>query len=249
MTSAPLAVLALLPWPDWVALAVFFAGWVGYATFARRRASVQPSVLAATNAERRRWMLRTTWRENRVIDGVVVQNLSTSPSFFASTTILIIGGLLAVLSTTEKASELVQDLPFAARTSVLVFDLKVLLLTGIFVYAFFRFTWSLRQYSFGAILLAAAPDAQDFAAEGERAQALRDAFADRAGRVVGLAAETFNDGLRAYYFAFAAVAWFFSPLAFMIGTAGVVWILYQREFRSEVLQALTRPDRGPDAGR
>ena len=37
-------------------------------------------------------MLQTTWRENRVVDGVVVQNLSTSPSFFASTTILIIGG-------------------------------------------------------------------------------------------------------------------------------------------------------------
>ena len=67
---------------------------------------------------------------------------------------------------------------------------------------------------------------------------MRQAFAERAGRIVGLAAETFNDGLRAYYFAFAAIGWFFSPLAFAVATAGVVWILYQREFRSEVLGAL-----------
>ena len=56
-------------------------------------------------------MLQTTYREMRVVDGVVIQNLSTSPSFFASTTILIIGGLLAVLGTTEKASELVREHP------------------------------------------------------------------------------------------------------------------------------------------
>ena len=66
----------------------------------------------------------------------------------------------------------------------------------------------------------------------------REAFATRAGRVMGLAAETFNDGLRAYYLAFAAVAWFFSPLAFMLATAGVITILYQREFRSDVLAVL-----------
>jgi uncharacterized membrane protein len=66
----------------------------------------------------------------------------------------------------------------------------------------------------------------------------RNAFAQRAGRVMGLAAETFNDGLRAYYFAFALVAWFISPWAFIAGTAGVVWILYRREFHSEVLGVL-----------
>ena len=83
----------------------------------------------------------------RVLDGVVIQNLSTSPSFFASTTILIIGGLLAVLRTTEKATELVREILFAARTSVLVFDLKIVLMLMIFIYAFFRFTWSMRQYT------------------------------------------------------------------------------------------------------
>ncbi len=230
-----LSALATQPWTDWAAVVVFFSGWIGYAWFARRWGRTHPSLLATTNRIRRAWMLQTTYREVRVIDGVVIQNLSTSPSFFASTTILIIGGLLAVLRTTDKASELVREIPFAAMTSVLVFDLKIVLLLVIFVYAFFRFTWSMRQYTFGALLIASAPEARTFEAQGLS----RDDFADRAGRIVGLAAETFNDGLRAYYLAFAAVAWFFSPLVFMLATAGVITILYKREFHSDVLAMLS----------
>jgi len=230
------AVLALLPLIDWIALIVFFGGWSGYAGFARKQAQQHhSSILAATNRIRRQWMLQVTHREVRVIDGVVVQNLSTSPSFFASTTILIIGGLLASLGASERATELVREIPFAVRTSVLVFDLKLMLLLVIFVYAFFRFTWSLRQYTFGALLVASAPEAKAFDADP---QLSREAFADRAGRVVGMAAETFNDGLRAYYMAFAAIGWFFSPLIFMVATAGVIYVLYQREFRSDVLAVL-----------
>ncbi|WP_280152425.1 DUF599 domain-containing protein [Piscinibacter sp. XHJ-5] len=236
--ESTLRVLTVLPWLDWAALVVLFTGWSGYAWFARRLAGRRPSILATTNRIRRQWMLQATYRDARVIDGVVIQNLSTSPSFFASTTILIIGGLLAMLGTTEKANELVREIPFAARTSVLVFDMKLVLLLGIFVHAFFRFTWSMRQYTFGALLIASAPEAKQFDALGDEAPARRNAFADKAGRVVALAAETFNDGLRAYYFSFAAIGWFFSPLAFMLATVGVVYILYQREFRSEVLKDL-----------
>jgi uncharacterized membrane protein len=235
LTMSLPAVLALLPWFDWVALAAFFVSWAGYAMFARQRGQTHSSILAATNRIRRQWMLQVTHREVRVIDGVVVQNLSASPSFFASTTILIIGGLLAALGASEKATELVREIPFAVRTTALVFDLKLLLLTGIFVYAFFRFTWSLRQYTFGALLVASAPEAKEFVNNDTLS---REAFADRAGRVVGMAAETFNDGLRAYYMAFAAIGWFFSPVVFILATAGVVYVLYQREFRSDVLEVL-----------
>jgi uncharacterized membrane protein len=226
-----------LPWTDWLALLAFFTGWAGYVLFARRHASKRPSILALTNRERRRWMLRTTLRENRVVDGVVVQSLSASPQFFASTTILIIGGLLAALSASDQASSMVAEIPFAARTSVLVFDVKLVLLSGIFVYAFFRFTWSIRQYTFGALLVAAAPEPAHFR-EHDADGSEREAFADRAGRVMGLAAETFNDGLRAYYMSFAATAWFFSPWALMTATGLVVWVLYRREFHSDVLAVL-----------
>lgn len=231
-----LKLLTVMPAADWLALGLFFVSWAGYAWFARWRGQTEQTLLATTNFYRRMWMLRVAERENRVVDGQVVQNLSTSPSFFASTTILIIGGLLALLGTTDKATELVQELPFAARTSVLVFDLKLGVLTGVFVYAFFRFTWSLRQYTFGALLLASAPDRKVF----EAGEASKEDFADRAGQVVGMAADTFNDGLRAYYMAFAVIGWFLSPLWFMLGTVGVIYVLYQREFHSDVL-AVLRP--------
>jgi uncharacterized membrane protein len=46
--------------------------------------------------------------------------------------------------------------------------------------------------------------------------------------------------LRAYYFSFAALAWFISPLAMVLAALLVVGILYSREFRSEVLEILKR---------
>lgn len=233
---------SLLPWQDWVAVLVFLTAWIGYAMFARNQSKQNHSLLVLTNRERRRWMLASTYRENRVFDGVITQTLSASPSFFASTTILIIGGVIAMLGTTEKASELVREIPFAARTSALIFDLKLFLLLGIFIYAFFRFTWSLRLYSFGALLVASAPDSDEFKKLSEETDAQpnahRVAFADKAGKVMGMAAETFNDGLRAYYMSFAVIAWFFSPLAFGIATAAVLFVLYRREFKSDVLSVL-----------
>jgi uncharacterized membrane protein len=227
------SVIRLLPWVDWAALLLFFAGWGGYVWFARHLTDQRPSLLASTNRIRRDWMLQVTHREVRVVDGVLLQNMSTSPSFFASTTILIIGGLLALLGSSS-ASQVVSEIPFAVRTSSLVFDMKVALLLSIFVYAFFRFTWSMRQYTFGALMVASAPEASQFAEQ----QLSREAFAERAGRVVGLAAETFNDGLRACYFAFAALAWFVSPVLFAVATGGVIYVLYQREFHSDVLAVL-----------
>ncbi|WP_048440997.1 DUF599 domain-containing protein [Caenimonas sp. SL110] len=227
-------VLELLPWYDWLALAWFFGAWVGYAWFAKYWGARRPSLLATTNRYRRYWMLQATVRDPRVLDGIITQSLSSSPSFFASATIIILGGLLALLGTTDKAAEFVREIPFAARTTMLVFELKALVLLAIFINAFFRFTWSMRQYTFGALVLGSMPPPEDFAS----GKFEREQFADKAGKLLGMAAETFNDGIRAYYFSFAAMAWFFSPLVFAVATAVVVAVLYLREFRSEVLHVL-----------
>jgi uncharacterized membrane protein len=117
----------------------------------------------------------------------------------------------------------------------LVFEFKILVLVVIFVYAFFRFSWSMRQYTFVALLIGGMPPAEDFA-RGEAST--RHRYADRAAAMTGLAAETFNGGLRAYYFSFAALGWFFSPMLFALATLLVAGILYSREFRSEVLTLL-----------
>lgn len=227
-------IFALLPPADWMALAAFFGLWIGYAWFARFWGQRQRSLIITTNRWRSEWMLQATARDPRMLDGLITQNLSQTPAFFSSTSIIIIGGLFAVLGTTDKAAELVREIPFAQPTPLLVFEFKVLVLVAIFVYAFFRFSWSMRQYTFVALLIGAMPPPEAFAS----GQADAAAWARRAGALVGSAAETFNDGLRAYYFSFAAMAWIFSPLAMTGAAVLVAAVLYSREFRSDVLQVL-----------
>lgn len=226
--------ITVFPGADWLALVCFVALWAGYAWFAKAWGVRKPSLLGTTNRYRGFWMLQATSRDPRMLDGLITQSLSQTPAFFCSTSILIIGGLFAVLGTTEKAAEMVSEMPFAQATSLAVLELKILVLLAVFVYAFFRFSWSMRQYTFVSLLIGGLPDPKDF----EAGQFDRERFAQRAADMVGAAAETFNDGLRAYYFSFAALAWFFSPLAMVGGTLLVVLILYRREFHSEVLGIL-----------
>lgn len=228
-------ILQILPWTDWVALGFFLLVWVGYTWFAKHSSDGKHSILAMTNRYRHQWMLETTARDPRMLDGIITQTLSATPAFFCSTTILILGGLFALLGTTDKAAELVREIPFAEQTPILVFEFKILVLVVIFVYAFFRFSWSMRQYTFVALLIGAMPPAQSFeSAQGSS----RLRYADRAAAMTSLAAETFNGGLRAYYFSFAAMGWFFSPTLFALATLLVAGILYSREFKSEVLALL-----------
>lgn len=228
-------IIELLPWIDWIALGFFLSLWIGYAMFAKHWSDGQHSILAMTNRYRHLWMMQTTARDPRMLDGIITQTLSATPAFFCSTTILILGGLFALLGTTDKAAELVREIPFAQQTPMLVFEFKILVLVMIFVYSFFRFSWSMRQYTFVALLIGAMPPASSFES-GEVGD--RQTYADRAAAMTGLAAETFNGGLRAYYFSFAALGWFFSPAIFALATVLVVGILYSREFKSEVLTLL-----------
>jgi uncharacterized membrane protein len=229
-------IINLIPWADWLALVCFFALWVGYAWFAKFWGARRPSLIGTTNRYRTYWMMQTTARDPRMIDGLITQTLSHTPSFFSSTSILVIGGLFALLGTTDKATELMSEIPFAQTTSLIVFEFKILVLVGIFVYAFFRFSWCMRLYTFVALVIGAMPPPEAFESGQEDAKV----HAERAAAMVGAAAETFNDGLRAYYFSFAALAWFVSPLTMVLAAVMVVAILYSREFRSEVLQILKR---------
>ena len=227
-------ILQLLPWADWAALVFFLLAWLSYAQFAKHGDEGPTSILSLTNHYRRLWMLQATARDPRMLDGIITQNLSNTPTFFCSTTLLILGGLFALLGTTDKAAELVREIPFAEQTPMLVFEFKILVLVVIFIYAFFRFSWSMRQYTFVSLLIGSMPKPSDF----ETGDADRGQYAQRAARMTGLAAETFNSGLRAYYFSFAALGWFLSSWAFGLATVLVVGVLYRREFRSEVLHLL-----------
>ena len=110
----------------------------------------------------------------------------------------------------------------------------MLCLCIIFVYAFFTFSWCMRQYNFAAVLVGSAP----MVGERHVTEQERKAFAERTARVISMAANQFNFGLRAYYFGMATLAWFINPWFFMLVTAGVVVVLYRREFHSDVLEVM-----------
>ena len=218
---------------DWLGLAWFFLWWVAYVQFAERMGRRRPSLVGIMTALRASWMRATVMREVRIGDVNILANLSNGSTFFASTTLLILGGLLALLGTTDKLASVVMELPFTRRGPERMWDIKILTLTAIFIFSFFKFTWSLRLYHFCSVMVGAAPEHTEL--EGSA----REDFVRRASKTASLAADSFNNGLRAYYFGMAALLWFINPWAWMIATSWVVLILYHREFHSAALRTMS----------
>jgi len=58
-----------------------------------------------------------------------------------------------------------------------------------------------------------------------------------------LALHAYNYGLRSYYFALAAMCWFFHPVLLILMSIWVVYTLYTREFNSKAVKAITAAQR------
>jgi len=56
--------------------------------------------------------------------------------------------------------------------------------------------------------------------------------------IMSFASNNFNQGLRSYYFAMAAMSWFLHPWVMIATTMWIAWVLYAREFRSRTLSVL-----------
>jgi uncharacterized membrane protein len=226
-------VLAVLPftWLDAIALAWFAALWAGYQWYADYGTAGQPRLGREMDRFVRGWIERMVERDNRMVDVNVLRNLMRSSQFFASTTMLILGALVALMGYAERAASVVAELPFGQQVSQRLWELKILVLLLIFVYGFFKFSWSLRQFGFASILVGAARkppgNALEYAAD-----------IDRTAVILSFANRNFNQGLRAYYFGVAALTWFLHPALMMVVTIGVLYVLHQREFRSRTLEIL-----------
>ena len=71
----------------------------------------------------------------------------TSVSFYANTTIYIIAGLVAALGASDKLLSFTAELPFGGAGNRELLEIKLMLLLASFVFAYFKFTWSLRQFN------------------------------------------------------------------------------------------------------
>jgi len=179
-------------------------------------------------------MLRILDREIRVADNTAIANLERSVAFFASTTMLIIAGLITVLGSTDRAIALVDHLPLSTPTTNTEWEIKIILLIFVMVYAFFKFTWSLRQYGFVTIMFGSAPVPNEEISEQEKGK-----LAEKMASMISMAANNFNIGLRTYYFSISMLTWFLNTWLFMLTASMIVFILYRREFKSSTLRILT----------
>jgi len=223
--------LTKFSWPDWIALGWFLLCWLGYEQVVERGWSGHTSLMEETHRLRQAWARVMLGRNPRIVDVALIGNLLPSLSFYANTSIYIIAALFAALGTMDQLMTAASELPFSRVISREATELKLLVLLGVFVIAYFKFTWSLRQFNLLSITLGSVP--HDASKDELESHALKFAA------VNSCAGNDFNRGLRAYYFGMAVMSWMVSPWLFMVSTLLIVIVLARREFSSPVLKALT----------
>lgn len=221
-----------LPLSDIIGLLWFVALWVGYTFYTDRGTPRAHSLRAAMHRNRYLWMTQILRRDNRIMDAQILSQLGQGATFFASTTLLILVGLFTALGALDETVGALRRIPFADKVTLLQWEVKLLTLIVIFVHAFFKFTWGLRQFNYCAVLVGAAPAPKDGSDEE---------WARRTAWLSTLASKDFNQGLRAYYLGLSVIAWFVNGWLFMVAATLVVFVLYWREYHSEALRTLELP--------
>ena len=219
---------------DWLSLVVFFACWAGYAWFSEHSRWGAGGLIGTSQTYRLTWAYRMLERDIRVMDSTLIGNLMTSVSFYANTTIYIIAGLLAALGASDKLLNFAAELPFGGAGNRELLEIKLMLLLVSFVFAYFKFTWSLRQFNLLSILVGAAP-------MGKTGEPGIDVYAHRLAGANNLAGDDFNRGIRAYYFGLAASGWLLNPLLLAALAVVVLIVLFRRDYRSAALHILREP--------
>ena len=217
---------------DGVALGFFSAAWVAYYLMVEKTPTGRRSLNMVMNAHRHGWMRQMLARDNRMMDANINASLQNGTAFFASTSLIAVGGVLTLLRFTNDVMNLFSDMPFGLATTRAAWEIKVLGLAVIFVYAFYKFAWSYRLFNYAAILLGAVPPV----GHGDQHEA--EAAVERAGRMNVVAGLHFNRGQRAFFFALAYLGWFISAYVFIASTAACLFVMWRRQFASDALAAL-----------
>lgn len=223
------ATLLASRWADILAFVMLVGGWLCYpfllAVLGRSRTTLNDSMVEI----RRAWMASMLKRDNRITDAALVGHVISSASFFASTTVLVIGALFGALANAPAIVATIGQFLLDHPPTVWLTQFKTVVILMIFVYGFFKFTWAIRQYNYMIAMFGAAPPAPLPESMIER---LSVVYAHHFSR----AAQDFNHGLRAYYFGLAGFAWFIDPLIVPPALVLIVAILVRRQTRSAVLE-------------
>lgn len=147
-------------------------------------------------------------------------------AFFASASILAIGGCFALLGSTDVVLQIYSDLPIADELSRGLWEFKVLGLAVLFVFTFFKFGWAFRLFNYSSILIGAVPSVENSTKED------RSKKATRAAEMNMIAGRHFTSGLRGIFLALGYLGWFIGPEFFMVTTVFVMAVLIRRQYFS-----------------
>jgi uncharacterized membrane protein len=216
---------------DLVALAFFLIAWLGYAPYLTWRNKRTQTVASAMLDHRRAWMHELLGRDVKIADTVIVGHIMSTASFFASTTVIVIGALVGVLVNLGRGApaEPMTWLPIAQPSPL---EVKVVLIIVVAIYAFQSFIWAIRQANFSAVMMGAAPPA------GSMNPDLRNRLATSMANIITGVAGSYDNGMRAYFFALGAATWLISPAVFLVATMSVIWLLVHRQTKSRTALSL-----------
>jgi uncharacterized membrane protein len=217
---------------DLIALAWFLGAWAVYSLTLSSTERRKEGLNSEMHKYRDVWMMQMLGRELRMVDAQIVAALQNGTAFFASTSLIAIGGALTLLRSTESLLEVMAALPLGIQSTPVQWEAKTIGLAIIFVYAFFKFAWAYRLYNYVAILVGATPPAKDKDLPEAKAHA------ERVGRLCEVAGRHFNRGQRAFFFALGYLGWFISPWLLMATSVAVAVVLWRRQFASDSRTAL-----------
>lgn len=218
--------------PDYGALAFFLFSWLAFDLVIDHSMLGFRSLSGLMAHKRREWMLTMAARDLRMIDTAILNGLQQGAAFFGSASILAIGGSFALLGATDQVLQIYRDVQLSAEMPRGLWETKVMGLTVIFVYSFFKFAWSYRLFNYCSILVGAVPHR----AEGNEA-AVRKAAIMAAEMNIN-ASRHFTSGLRGIFFALAYLGWFVGPWFLAGSTLFVVSVLTRRQYFSRARKIL-----------
>ena len=217
--------------PDDLALGWFIASWIVYSLIIEKSGKGTTGLNALMNHVREDWMGQMISREVRIVDSQVTAALQNGTAFFASTSLIAIGGTLSLLRASEQILTVIAALPLSVPTTPAMWELKVVGLAVVFVYAFFKFAWSYRLFNYLAIMIGAAPPSS------QKDTVEAKSFVHRASQVCAEAGLHFNRGQRAFFFALGYLGWFLGPAELALSTTAVLVVMWRRQFASPSRQA------------
>lgn len=207
---------------DLIAVGLILLCWLVSGWLIEHPPAWRPSVSLLMKAYREEWMHQFVARQPRIFDATIINDLRQGTAFFASTSMLAVGGGIAMLGNPTALSGLAHDLTLPGDDTMV--QLRLLLVIAFLANALLKFVWAHRLFGYCAILMAAVPNNPDDPVAPRRAA--------QAAAVNITAARSFNRGLESIYFALGSFAWLLGPQALIAAALLTTGLLLRREFAS-----------------